>query len=68
VNLRRVGYTGSSRSPGPMQCRSWYCLERVTTERLCEVVGIWDDVWMGVVLPFYSSRVDVTMRPSILLR
>jgi hypothetical protein len=25
----------------------------------CEVVEIWDDVWMGVVLPFYSQRVDV---------
>jgi hypothetical protein len=29
--------------------------------------GIWDDLWMGVILPIYSSREDVTMRTSILL-
>jgi hypothetical protein len=28
---------------------------------------MWNDVWMGFVLPFYSPRVDVTMRTSILL-
>jgi hypothetical protein len=42
-----------------VQCRSWYCLQAVTTECLCKVVEIWDDVWMGVVLPFYSPREDV---------
>jgi hypothetical protein len=32
-----------------------------------KIVEVWDDVWMGVILPFYSPRVDVTMRTNILL-
>ena len=46
---------------------STYCLERVTVGCLCKAGRIWDDLWMRVVLPFYSPKVDVTMRTSILL-
>jgi hypothetical protein len=67
VDLRRMGNIGSGQGPSLVKCWSWYCLERVRTGFLCEVVEIWDDVWMGVILPFYSPRVDVTMRTSVLL-
>jgi hypothetical protein len=56
--------------PEPLvQCNAdrGICLEHVTTECLCEVIEIWGDVCIGVVLPFYSPRIDVTMSTSILL-
>jgi hypothetical protein len=46
VDLRRASYTSSGQSSSPFQCSA-------------EVVEIWDDVCMGIVLPFYSPRVDV---------